>query len=235
MTRTGDRNVSVSCRKCYDVGHLIEVDHRNNTSKQIPCDCSLMPEPEALKACPFCGEMPALQPRNPKEEGNAWGAVYCDNPKCVANPRVRDGESVADERGTDAYQAIAIRRWNTRPAEDRKADEGVDWARANADSVLRFENQKLTTERDALRAQIEELEGNLRYTEDAFDDRLRAYHDLSAQIERLTSDEAVEAALFKLAYVNRCTTKAAITEALRVAGEGATEPSDCPNPLTSDL
>lgn len=55
-----------------------------------------------------------VHPEDPKTEGNAWGQVECVNEDCVANPRVNDGELVADERGSDAYKAIAIARWNTR-------------------------------------------------------------------------------------------------------------------------
>lgn len=66
--------------------------------------------------CPFCGKLPALFPENPKKEGNAWGAVGCTNDDCCANPYVRDNDPVADERGTEAYQQIAIARWNVRRA-----------------------------------------------------------------------------------------------------------------------
>ena len=64
--------------------------------------------------CPFCGCRPALLPADPKEDGNAWGAVACVVKKCAVNPRVRDGQNVADDRGTGAYQDCAIRRWNKR-------------------------------------------------------------------------------------------------------------------------
>ena len=64
--------------------------------------------------CPFCGAAPKLYPVDPEREGNAWGAVKCVNEECPAKPSVRDGEAVADERGTAAYQQVAIRRWNRR-------------------------------------------------------------------------------------------------------------------------
>ena len=36
------------------------------------------------------------------------------NPCSPAQPSVRDGEEVADQRGSDGYKDVAIRRWNTR-------------------------------------------------------------------------------------------------------------------------
>lgn len=67
-----------------------------------------------MKTCPFCGMMPSVHPCNPEEEGDAWGEVRCENEKCPSMPSVRDGCSVADDRGSDAYKAAAIRRWNKR-------------------------------------------------------------------------------------------------------------------------
>jgi hypothetical protein len=66
------------------------------------------------KPCPFCGEKPAIHPMFPEVEGDAWGEVACTNPVCPAQPKVRDGQEVADERGTAAYQESAIKRWNHR-------------------------------------------------------------------------------------------------------------------------
>jgi hypothetical protein len=62
--------------------------------------------------CPFCGVVPAVRPLDWRTEGNAWGAVECIEPDCVANPRVGDGEDCADERGSAAYKQAAIKRWN---------------------------------------------------------------------------------------------------------------------------
>lgn len=67
-----------------------------------------------LKRCPFCGTLPHVGPADPKREGNAIGYVECINDECPAKPRVGDGIDVADERGTAAYQAAAVRRWNRR-------------------------------------------------------------------------------------------------------------------------
>lgn len=64
--------------------------------------------------CPFCGETPLVNPVNPKEQGDAWGEVRCINKYCPAQPVVEDGEMVKDNRGSDAYKAIAIARWNRR-------------------------------------------------------------------------------------------------------------------------
>lgn len=69
--------------------------------------------------CPFCRHRPAVVPENPKVEGNAWGAVVCLNEDCPTydyaqrqGVKVKDGEDVADERGSDAYKNAAVMRWN---------------------------------------------------------------------------------------------------------------------------
>jgi len=67
-----------------------------------------------LKACPFCGVVPQIEPQNPKVEGNAWGRVKCINLNCPAMPEVLDGEMVSDDRGSEKYKKAAIRRWNRR-------------------------------------------------------------------------------------------------------------------------
>ena len=64
--------------------------------------------------CPFCGELPAVLPKNPEKEGNCFGMVACRNPGCSAQPTVHDGETIADERGSDLYKLAAIIRWNKR-------------------------------------------------------------------------------------------------------------------------
>jgi hypothetical protein len=67
------------------------------------------------RLCPFCHTEPKVIPSNPEMDGNAWGAVQCVNQACPARPRVADGSTVADERGSDAYKALAIRRWGVMP------------------------------------------------------------------------------------------------------------------------
>lgn len=64
--------------------------------------------------CPFCGQPPEVGPKDPKREGTAWGYVQCVNKRCPAggNLIVRDGAQVCDERGTKAYQRLAVSRWN---------------------------------------------------------------------------------------------------------------------------
>lgn len=73
---------------------------------------------EGLLCCPFCGEIPNVEPENPQRNGNAWARVICYNKKCQAKPAVYDGIDVADDRGSDAYKAEAIKRWNTRTAKN---------------------------------------------------------------------------------------------------------------------
>jgi hypothetical protein len=64
--------------------------------------------------CPFCGSEPELFPEDPEREGDAWGEVACVNEDCPAQPRVKDGEGACDYRGSDAYKAAAVARWNKR-------------------------------------------------------------------------------------------------------------------------
>jgi hypothetical protein len=73
-------------------------------------------ERQSLKPlpCPFCGSQPELFPKNPKRDGNAWGEVRCVNEECPAQPKVSDGELLADDRGTALYQSAAVARWNQR-------------------------------------------------------------------------------------------------------------------------
>lgn len=64
--------------------------------------------------CPFCGQPPEIEPKDPEREGKAWGGVRCRNPVCHARPCVYDGIGIADERGPDAYKRAAVIRWNRR-------------------------------------------------------------------------------------------------------------------------
>ena len=64
--------------------------------------------------CPFCGKPPMVGPKKPDLAGNAWGYVVCTHARCHVNPEVSDGCTVADERGSGAYQDLAIKRWNKR-------------------------------------------------------------------------------------------------------------------------
>jgi len=70
--------------------------------------------------CPFCGKLPKILPTNPEVEGTAWAAVVCVNKRCATydghdeGVRVSDGALTCDGRGTDAYKAAAIKRWNNR-------------------------------------------------------------------------------------------------------------------------
>jgi len=65
-------------------------------------------------SCPFCGAIPKVYPISSIKDGNSWAQVRCVNLKCSAKPYVHDGEVISDERGSDSYKEIAIKRWNTR-------------------------------------------------------------------------------------------------------------------------
>lgn len=64
--------------------------------------------------CPFCGKKPEVLPSRPDLDGNAWGAVACCNKRCAVQPFVEDGSRISDDRGSNAYKALAIKRWNRR-------------------------------------------------------------------------------------------------------------------------
>lgn len=70
------------------------------------------------RCCPFCGKKPKVGPANPEVEGNAWAFVRCTNRRCPARPMVKDGALSSDERGSDKYKELAIRRWNRRYFDD---------------------------------------------------------------------------------------------------------------------
>ena len=70
--------------------------------------------------CPFCGKAPFVGPTDPKRDGGAHGYVECRNRDCVTHPwggfghgpKVDDGADVCDDRGSAAYKALAVWRWN---------------------------------------------------------------------------------------------------------------------------
>lgn len=64
--------------------------------------------------CPFCGKVPAVLPKRPDLDGDAWGQVSCQNRRCEAQPTVVDGSAMSDMRGPGAYKDMAIKRWNKR-------------------------------------------------------------------------------------------------------------------------
>lgn len=74
-----------------------------------------------VRLCPFCGNLPHFCPKEPERDGNAWASVRCETKSCPTyNPQsghgveVTDGTDVSDERGTTAYMAAALKRWNKR-------------------------------------------------------------------------------------------------------------------------
>lgn len=67
-----------------------------------------------LKDCPWCGVTPEVEPQDPREQGNAWGSVFCGNKACPVRPIARDMVEVADDRGSEEYKRAAIKNWNNR-------------------------------------------------------------------------------------------------------------------------
>ena len=67
-----------------------------------------------LLPCPFCGEKPEIEPKNPDVDGNAWGSVSCVNAECPANPSVSDGVHDDTLGSSHEYKKAAVKRWNTR-------------------------------------------------------------------------------------------------------------------------
>lgn len=72
------------------------------------------------RPCPFCGSAPVITPVDPDKDGTCWGSVKCVNKDCWVQPDARDGLNINDDRGSQAYKAKAIARWNTRFAEGSK-------------------------------------------------------------------------------------------------------------------
>lgn len=56
----------------------------------------------------------SVQPAKPEQEGDCFGYVRCENPRCPAQPVVKDGSLLSDMRGPGAYKDRAISRWNRR-------------------------------------------------------------------------------------------------------------------------
>jgi hypothetical protein len=81
-----------------------------------------MTDAAAPLSCPFCGKLPKITPTRPDLDGDAWGAVECVNKRCPAQPSVSDGAAIADSRGSDAYKAAAVRRWNRRASTKSTAE-----------------------------------------------------------------------------------------------------------------
>lgn len=90
-------------------GAAFEAQEYRRLSAQVEAGTPTEPRP-----CPFCGQQPEVRPTDPATEGNAWGEVCCINPACPTQPSVGDGRDINDDRGTRAYQAMAIQRWNRR-------------------------------------------------------------------------------------------------------------------------
>ena len=127
--------------------------------------------------CPFCGSDPRVFPQvDPERAGNAWGAVACVNPDCPtylehggfglrgSGVHVYDGIDVADERGSEAYKAAAIRRWNRRAADAPKLLAQRDALLAACKRLLQHLPIKWHSDpsnravREAARAAIENVE-----------------------------------------------------------------------------
>jgi len=71
-----------------------------------------------LLPCPFCGKTPNVYPKVLGDGGNCWGEVRCENYLCHVNPVCGDGLLINDERGSEKYKQVAIRKWNKRFAID---------------------------------------------------------------------------------------------------------------------
>jgi len=76
-----------------------------------------------VEPCPFCGEPPQVLPSAEDvasgREGSAYGRVICMYGGCPTYSRIRgegvfvdDGEPCADERGSEEYKRLAVKRWN---------------------------------------------------------------------------------------------------------------------------
>jgi hypothetical protein len=65
-------------------------------------------------SCPFCGELPTIDPIDWKAEGDAWAAVTCENDECPVKPSLHNWANTAlsGAKGSLAQKRVAIRKWN---------------------------------------------------------------------------------------------------------------------------
>ncbi len=144
-----DGPVKVRVRKLRETHNLAGQTHKKtrnpgdrNVSSTIPTPAANIPsgEPEALKACPLCQAAP-----EPDEDGYSHPSNDCF-------------------LGGLYIPMWAITAWNTRPAEDRKAD---DVYCTDCGSLITLKSHKcdcfrdLGFQRDALRAQMGRLMGDV--------------------------------------------------------------------------
>lgn len=64
--------------------------------------------------CPFCGEPPIIEPIDWRAEGDAWGAVTCENDECPVKPSLRNwlNTSQSGAKSHHLQKIAAIRAWN---------------------------------------------------------------------------------------------------------------------------
>lgn len=107
---------------------MLACDNGETMKKQKQEKPTLTPLP-----CPFCGKAPKVGPKDQKTQGNAWGFVQCANSRCAVQPGVEDGANVSDERGSGAYQDLAIKRWNKRANDEAHRRDAAGGPSGGAD------------------------------------------------------------------------------------------------------
>jgi hypothetical protein len=148
--------------------------------------------------CPGCQQPPQIRPEHPAVEGDAWALVACMNADCVLFPLiVHDKVGVADDRGTDAYKAIAVANWN------RAFGSSAELASARRHLELADQEvTRLQREHDRLQARAEELYAAIvEHRRLADDEKLYATAGLSPQRERAQALERLTRRLVSLERV----------------------------------
>lgn len=64
--------------------------------------------------CPWCKEVPTVEPIDWAAEGDAWGAVSCENDDCLVKPSLKNWANIRAHgaSGSRQQQRIAVRLWN---------------------------------------------------------------------------------------------------------------------------
>lgn len=64
--------------------------------------------------CPWCQEVPIVEPIDWRAEGDAWGGVTCENDDCLVQPSLKNYANIkaGQASGSLQQQRIAVRLWN---------------------------------------------------------------------------------------------------------------------------
>lgn len=75
--------------------------------------------------CPWCKEVPTVEPIDWRAEGDAWAAVTCENDDCPVKPSLRNYANVAGSGGKSSQRqkVAAVKKWN-KPLRTAQGERG---------------------------------------------------------------------------------------------------------------